>query len=169
MDSIKKMLIKMLKIFNTPTKDSNVIFFLTLGKLFSYIHTHGKQVDSHFNLENKPQQQIVTPTIIKVLDYVQKHFTKKISLNFLSKEFGISKTWLIKCFSDATQMTVIEYKLSLQLNKAKNLLVSTNKSIEQISKECGFSSANYFGMIFKKHVGVSPKNYGKQTNKPNLP
>ena len=162
---IKNILEHMLKIFNTPTKDSKTIFFLQLGKLFAYIYRYGKQPDSSLRLENNPEPLAVTPTIMKVLDYVNEHFTEKFSLDFLAKEFNISKTWLIKCFTHATQMTVIEYKLNLQINKAKNLLVSTDKSLERIAKECGFSSANYFGMIFKKYIGVSPKNYCKKRGK----
>ena len=167
MENVKKILGQMLKAYNTPNKDSKTIFFLLLGKLFAYIYSYGKQSESTFQLETKPEPLAVTPTIMKILDYIQHHFTEKISLDFLAKEFNISKTWLIKCFSHSTQMTVIEYKLTLQINQAKNLLVSTDKSLDKIAKECGFSSANYFGMIFKKHVGVSPKNYcRKRGSKP---
>jgi AraC-like DNA-binding protein len=55
----------------------------------------------------------------------------------------------------------MEYILQLRLNKAKSLLQEGKKSIEEIANLCGFSSANYFGLIFKKAVGLSPLNYKK--------
>ena len=57
--------------------------------------------------------------------------------------------------------SVMKYVLELRLNKAKLLLRDTDKSIEQISVECGFSSANYFGLTFKKSIGLSPLNFRK--------
>jgi AraC-like DNA-binding protein len=59
-------------------------------------------------------------------------------------------------------MTVSQYKLSLQLNEAKRLLVDTKYSIEKISSIVGFSSANYFCKSFRKNVGVSPLQYRLQ-------
>ena len=55
----------------------------------------------------------------------------------------------------------MEYVSRMRLSKAKSLLKDTNKSIEDIALDCGFSSANYFGLIFKKEVGLSPLNYKK--------
>jgi transcriptional regulator GlxA family with amidase domain len=55
----------------------------------------------------------------------------------------------------------MEYVMRIRLNKAKGLLRNTNKSIEEVAFECGFSSANYFGLIFKKEIGLSPLNYKK--------
>ena len=55
----------------------------------------------------------------------------------------------------------MEYVSRMRLSKAKLLLRDSNKSIEEIATECGFSSANYFGLIFKKEVGLSPLNYKK--------
>jgi transcriptional regulator GlxA family with amidase domain len=47
------------------------------------------------------------------------------------------------------------------LNKAKHLLLSTDKTVNEIAELCGFSSANYFGLIFKKKENLSPLTYRK--------
>jgi transcriptional regulator GlxA family with amidase domain len=46
--------------------------------------------------------------------------------------------------------------------RAKNLLVTTDLSMDEIAERCGYSSANYFSLIFKKNVGLSPLNYRKK-------
>ena len=158
---IHAILKKMLKVFNTPTKDSETIIFLLLGKLFAFIYQYGKQEKGSFRLETPSEAISATPVIMKVMDYLNDHYTEKITLDFLANKFFISKTWLIKCFTHTTNMTVIEYKLHLQINKAKNLLFSEDKTLDQVAKECGFSSTNYFGMMFKKYVGVAPTKFCK--------
>ena len=57
--------------------------------------------------------------------------------------------------------SIMDYVSRLRLAKAKSLLRDENMSVEDVSIECGYSSANYFGLIFKKEVGVSPLNYKK--------
>jgi transcriptional regulator GlxA family with amidase domain len=55
----------------------------------------------------------------------------------------------------------MEYRLFTRISRAKELLSSSKMSIESIAAECGFSSANYFSLIFKKEVGISPRSYRK--------
>jgi transcriptional regulator GlxA family with amidase domain len=73
----------------------------------------------------------------------------------------MSKVSLCKKFKDVMNCSIMEYVMRIRLNKAKGLLRNTNKSIEEVAFECGFSSANYFGLIFKKEIGLSPLNYKK--------
>jgi transcriptional regulator GlxA family with amidase domain len=49
----------------------------------------------------------------------------------------------------------------VRLTKAKKMLVDTHKSVGEISELCGFSSANYFGLIFKQKEHLSPLQYRK--------
>ena len=64
-------------------------------------------------------------------------------------------------FKKYTNCSLIDFLLNIRLTKAKELLVNAKKSVEEIAELCGFSSANYFGLIFKKKEGVSPINYRK--------
>ena len=50
----------------------------------------------------------------------------------------------------------MDFLLNLRLEKAKEALETTNKSICQIAEECGFRSANYFSLIFKRKEQLSP-------------
>lgn len=67
-----------------------------------------------------------------------------------------------ECFKKETGMTVIEYKKSVAVKHAALLLLDGDrKSIEEISSECGFHSAEYFRRVFRTHTGKSPKEYRK--------
>ena len=99
--------------------------------------------------------------ILKAVSYINEKYSSKITLETLSKKFFISVNTLCKRFQDSMNCSVIEYTTFVRLNKAKMYLLTTQKGMEEIAGLCGFSSANYFGLIFKKHFGCSPVNYRK--------
>ncbi len=100
--------------------------------------------------------------ILKIVSFLNGNYTRAITLEEICKTFFISKMSLCTKFKFYMHCTVNEYLTRLKLTKAKELLVNTDKSIEKIAAECGFSSANYFGLIFKKEIGLSPLNYRKK-------
>ena len=58
--------------------------------------------------------------------------------------------------------SVMKYVSELRITAAEKLLDNTDKTIEEIAEICGFSSASYFGLAFKKERGKSPSNYRKR-------
>lgn len=100
--------------------------------------------------------------VLKIAYYLNSNYTHPIELEQLEREFFLSKATLCKHFKDGMNCTIMEYLTLIRLNRAKSLLISTEKSIEEISAECGFSSANYFGLVFKKQIGVSPLGFRKR-------
>ncbi len=97
--------------------------------------------------------------IIKIVEYINNNPNKKITLELLCEMFFFTKSNLYKRFHKFMAMPVGEYILFTKLNHAKKLLHSTNKNLEEISYECGFSSQNYFSLIFKKKLGISPRDF----------
>ncbi len=106
-------------------------------------------------------EQDIPPLVLKVMDYLNVHYNEEITLDFLAEKFFVSKATLIYNFKKHTGHTLIDYLLNFRITKAKHLLVSSNKGIREISELCGFSSANYFGLIFKKRENLSPTAYRK--------
>lgn len=103
----------------------------------------------------------VSPEVLKIIYYLNTHYNQQITLKILCDYFFMSKVSLCKKFKEVMNCSIMEYVMRLRLNKAKVLLRDTTKSIEDVAFECGFSSANYFGLIFKKEIGLSPLNYKK--------
>lgn len=136
-----------------------------LHSLFSYA------IVMLHKLQNVTSPKIVSEnsiptTLLKIIDYLQEHYAEKQTLDGLSERFFLSKGALMYMFKKHMDCSVIDFLLSLRLSKAKELLTNTKKSIEEIAEECGFSSANYFGLIFKRKEMLSPIQYRKhQRNK----
>lgn len=101
-------------------------------------------------------------TILKIISFINENYQNDITLESLSKQFFISKNTLCKRFKQAMNCSVGQYIVYVRLNKAKMYLSSSSKNMEKIAELCGFPSANYFSLIFKKHFGISPKNYRKK-------
>lgn len=101
------------------------------------------------------------PLVLKLVFYLNENYKEEISLEKLAARFYLSKTTLCERFKALMRCSIMQYLLQIRLTKAKELLSSTGENMEKIAEECGFSSANYFSLIFKKEIGVSPLNYKK--------
>ena len=108
----------------------------------------------------------IPPLVLKIIDYLNEHYEEKQTLDEIAERFFISKGALMYTFKKHMDCSLIDFLISLRISKAKELLINTKKSVEEISEQCGFSSANYFGLIFKRKEMLSPVQYRKhQTNK----
>ena len=104
--------------------------------------------------------------ILNVVSYLNQNYAEKITLTDLSKRFYVSINSLCARFNDAMNCTVNEYLTFVRISEAKKLLKTTSYDMEKVASECGFSSANYFGLVFKQKEQISPLAYRKhQQNK----
>ncbi len=92
-------------------------------------------------------------------EYIQKHFNKDISLDEVSREVDISPYYFSKIFKDSTGKNFIEYLTEIRIERAKELLTSSNHSMKEICASVGYSDPNYFSRAFKKNVGITPTEY----------
>ncbi len=100
--------------------------------------------------------------VLKTMNFLNENFAESHTLDSLSKRFYCSKATLLYNFKKHLNCSPIDFLLHIRLTEAKRLLTDTKMSIGEISERCGFSSANYFGLIFKNKEQVSPANFRKQ-------
>ncbi len=96
-----------------------------------------------------------------ILNYIDTHYDEPINLEMLCQKFFISKPALCNDFKKNVGMSIIDYLLKKRLFVAQDLLINSHMKISEIAKACGFSSQNYFNLIFTKHVKISPTKYRK--------
>ncbi len=103
-----------------------------------------------------------TQFVLEIIKYIEQHFNENVTLEHLCRRFFVGESSLCKKFKSVLKCSVHDYILLTRLNKAKQLLLETSMKIQDIAIECGFSSLNYFSLIFKqKNKGISPNNYRK--------
>lgn len=98
------------------------------------------------------------------LDYIQKEYTKdNIPVSLLAELCGMSEVTFRSIFTNSMGITPIKYINNLKLELAKELLSSSDRSITEIAELSGFHDECYFSREFKKHAGISPSEFRKQS------
>ena len=92
-------------------------------------------------------------------DYIRSNYNKDISLDDVSRAVNISPYYFSKIFKENTGENFIEYLTNIRIDKAKELLGTTEYSMKEICSMVGYSDPNYFSRYFKKNVGVTPTEY----------
>lgn len=95
------------------------------------------------------------------VQFIQEHYTEKLSITMLAKLANLSRSRFIHKFKEMMGITPIDYAIMLRLNKACELLVGTCQPIQMISQQVGYDDALYFSKLFKKSKGISPSTYRK--------
>ena len=101
--------------------------------------------------------------IKEIKDYIAQNFHDNISNISIANFFGYHPYYLNTLFSTAEGITLHKYILETRMKKAKELMLSTEKNIAQISDECGFSGASYFSECFMKSYGITPTQFRKNS------
>ncbi|MGN0612749.1 MAG: helix-turn-helix domain-containing protein [Porcipelethomonas sp.] len=99
--------------------------------------------------------------IIKAIDYIKTHVSEKITINDIARHLKISVPYLSRLFKAETGENVSEYVVKRKIESALIMLKYSGKSIADISCYLNFSSQSYFTKVFKKYVGMTPKEYKK--------
>lgn len=98
--------------------------------------------------------------IQRAVTYINANFATNISLDDVSREVDVTPYYFSRLFKEEMGLNFIEYVTNLRMEKAKELLSSSNVlSMKEICREAGYTDPNYFSRMFKKHEGFSPTEY----------
>ena len=162
--SKKNVVFSLFRPFFTQKNEKDLLkkkYSLSFAKTFLYL----LQTSTLKPLSSPPtssKNSINKNIILDIVTYINTHFQENITLDLLKNKFFISKNTLCKNFQQVMNCSVIEYCSAVRLNEAKHLLLTTDKSIEDVADLCGYSSANYFSLLFKLKTGLAPSNYRKK-------
>lgn len=98
----------------------------------------------------------------QVLEYIQEHQKEKLTLSSVAETFYLSKYYLSHLFKKSLGISFQDLLNAVRLNTALYSLLGTQRSIEEISAECGFSSPAYFRKAFATHAKTSLSSYRKK-------
>ena len=102
---------------------------------------------------------------MKIKNYIDSHYSENITLDFLSNLTYVNKFHLVHLFTKEMGISPINYLINKRIDESKNLLITTNYSIRDISSIVGFSNSSYFSQMFKKIAGISPKDFRLNNSK----
>ena len=131
------------------------------------IVNHLVQAESYIGKNEFPKNQLLkgsrilrqNEVIEKFVDSVQKHYTKERSVGFYADQLCLTPKYLSSIIKENTGKSAHRWIAEFVVAKAKILLLSTNKSIQQISYDLNFPNQSSFGKYFKNFVGISPNGF----------
>lgn len=95
----------------------------------------------------------------KIVDYCTEYYTEMISLETISNELGISRTYISRLFNSQMQMSLTTFVNWLRISDACNALRYTTESITDIAHNVGFGSIRAFNRTFQTFISKSPSVY----------
>ncbi len=93
------------------------------------------------------------------LKYIDENYGKPLSYRDVAGQVCISPSYFLCLFKRETGLTFVDHLTAVRMDRAKELLKSTEMNITEIAYRVGFNNANYFSSTFKKMVGTTAKEY----------
>lgn len=109
-----------------------------------------KIIDINFNYETKSKYTT------QMIEYIKTCYCRKISINDMSKKYGVSSTYLNIKFKKETNYTFNDFLNRYRVLQAVELLKENKLKVYEIAENVGFQDYKYFILVFKKYIGYSP-------------
>jgi two-component system response regulator YesN len=130
--------------------DFEQLCFLTTRALEGFIET------VYRNRERKQTSLHLT----RAIEYIMTHYMEDISLGTVASGVYVSEYYLSHLFRREINKTFSDYVSDVRISRALEILRDDSSAqIQEVADKTGFSDPNYFARIFKKHTGVSPREY----------
>lgn len=136
-------------LFLSSSQNEQIAFIVDLIRKLLELKEH-KTIENNNHLINLSKSFIL-----------QQLSNEQLNLDMVSDHVGLSKIYFCKLFHKEEGISFTNYLKQERIRKAKDLLLHSNKKIYEISLECGFSNAKYFGYVFKQETGFTPGDFQK--------
>ncbi|MGB3606662.1 BLUF domain-containing protein [Psychroserpens sp.] len=125
-----------------------------------------KEHEEHLSLNSKEcdlsKSEIIN--VIRTSEYIANNLEQSLKLVDLERESGLNQKRIQRGFKHFFGLSVNKYIVNLRIEKAKELIETTDKSISEIVYHIGLNSRSYFSRIFSEKFGLLPNEYRKNFN-----
>lgn len=97
--------------------------------------------------------------VSEVREFLNEHYTDEFRAGSLESSFHYHPNYVNRVFKETTGSTIHSYLVDRRIEASKQLLVSSNLTIEEIAQRVGFKTHPHFSQAFRRRVGMSPKEY----------
>ena len=116
-------------------------------------------VRTYCRLVRKHSMKQYSPIVQKAVACIESGLSNDLSLSALASVLSVNASYLSALFRKETGKTVTEYVNEKRMKTGAHLLLTTRLQVQTVAQHCGISDVNYFSKIFKKHYGVTPKQF----------
>jgi len=135
--------------------DNPIDHILLKGVLWELISAFGSQL----RIRSRGR---FSPTVSDAIGYIRDHLSARLTVKTVSASIYTSAGMLTQSFRREVGVTVARYIEDLVMQEAQRLLLSTNRTVGEISQELGFCDQFYFTRRFSARYGLTPRDYRKE-------
>ena len=127
---------------------------LLLVRINNLLKSRMKLKDLFGHQETKTPED---PFLLKFRNYIEAHLTDSdLNVETIGAELGLSRVQLYRKIKALTGQSPVELLRTARLNKGRQLLQTTGKTVSEVAYEVGFTAPSYFTKCFKDEFGISP-------------
>jgi len=115
--------------------------------------------------KSSPTHMIRNSSIQAAVDYINEHYSEKITLDDVSRHIYLNRTYASQLFKKHMNVNFADYLEIVRINKAKEFLLDTSMQIAEIALKVGYSNQSYFTKVFKRNTGMSPNSFRLMSKK----
>ena len=97
--------------------------------------------------------------INKIVQFVEKNYHHKISLEDVGELVGMSASSVSRFFTQRTRHNFWDYLNGFRIDRAAQMMIETEHTISEISYACGFNNISNFNRVFRERIGTPPSDY----------
>lgn len=94
-----------------------------------------------------------------IVKYIEQNYSTDLSLQEVAGKFYVSREYISRKFKHEYGINFSDFIVNIRIDKAKLLMQNPHLKLAQISEMVGFHDVKYFSKVFKKQIGLSPKDY----------
>ncbi len=111
----------------------------------------------HYLMDIRQNQMNREDSVIRqICTYIQQHYNERITLEQMAARHFLHKNYLCQLFKTESGMNFTRYLNSVRIAKAKELMLYTSLSMQEIAMQTGYGDFRYFSRVFRLHTGQSP-------------
>ena len=136
---------------DTPSEYTSLVFKTGAIQLLVYMLKRRNKSDADYL-----SRDIIASTIYRTITFINSHYADNIDASLCARAANMSYSHFSRCFKRITGLNFKEYLNNVRIDRARKLLLTTDKSITEISLECGYNNVSYFIMLYRSQRGVTP-------------
>ncbi len=138
-----------------PSMASISALIKPLTYMFAFLNSYLEDLGAQFADVNPGQSALFD----SVCSFLRRHFSTDYKLSEVAKVFAVSESSLSRLFSAYSNYTYRGYVNAIRINIGKVYLRNTDISVRELSELLGYSTPNYFEVVFQKACGLTPEKY----------
>lgn len=138
---------------NNGHSDKHYLELLAVTTISHLLKTHARY------LENFPDghQGFSLGKLRRIDNFLEDHIQSVITVDDMAEVVGFSKGYFSEMFKKTTGLSPYQYLVRFRMEKARELLVTTDNSVIQVALEVGIDNQSQFSQLFKRYYSLSPK------------